>query len=132
MKIEEAIERLQELIEYKEEWREFWKEKGITDYRLCDTELDLEMLRMAVWALKDGMRWIPCSVRMPEMHEAEFIGDVFKESDMLLFSCATGVHCGFVETFEGKSIWRTEEDVICDDVDAWMPLQEAYSGSEQE
>lgn len=55
MKTEEAIERLQRQIEYKEEWMEFWKRKGATDYRLRDTELDLEMLRMAVQALKSSL-----------------------------------------------------------------------------
>lgn len=124
---EQAIKQMNEIIAC---WEEFLTSTENDD--LQGTGLELGAMRMAVQALKEKPRWILCSVRMPEVHEAEFIGDVFKESDMLLFSCATGVHCGFVETFEGKSIWRTEEDVICDDVDAWMPLPEEYNGSEQE
>lgn len=135
MKTEEAIERLEELIEYKEEWREFWKEKGITDYRLCDTELDLEMLRMAVWALKDSMRWIPCAERLPKMHEEVDYNGKYEESDLILICDASEPHpqvyVGYCWKMGDKVWWKTREWKALDKVTAWMPLPEVYSGSEQ-
>lgn len=112
MKTEEAIERLQAQIEYKEEWMEFWKEKGATDYRLRDTELDLEMLRMAVWALKDGMRWIPCSERLP------------REEDKVL--CCTQTKAGaknIVLGYYADGKWRCGMN---SNVVAWRPLPQTY------
>ncbi len=131
MKIEEAIKRLQELIEYKEEWMEFWKEKGKTDYRLHDTELDLEMLHMAVWALTNGMCWIPCSKRMPEMHEFTYCTDdeTVKSSSVVVFCDRNSVHTGYYESIEGTAVrarWYTEDGEPCDGVTAWMPLPEVY------
>lgn len=134
MKTEEAIERLRELIEYKEEWREFWKEKGITDYRLCDTELDLEMLRMAARALESKPHWIPCVQQLPEMHEeVDYIGRC-EESDLVLV-CDAGelhpqVHVGRCSRIGDKVWWMTREWKVLDKVTAWMPLPEAYSGED--
>lgn len=129
MTIKQAIERLNFMIRQHICYEEVVLEDDNEDAQeeLHDVEVELEALRMAVRALEEKPRWIPCSERLPEMHEEKFVGDALKESDMLLFSCETGVHCGFIETFEGKSIWRTEEYVICDNVGAWMLLPVAYS-----
>ena len=117
MKTEEAIERLQELIEYKEEWREFWKEKGITDYRLCDTELDLEMLRMAVRALQN--RDIPVHVGRWKTNK-DYVSDCSACGYMPMFDSAQDdfyyspycPNCGAAMTQEGvkedRTWWRTE------------------------
>ena len=117
MKAEEAIERLQAQIEYKEEWMEFWKEKGVTDYRLRDTELDLEMLRVAVRALERKPRWIPCAERLPEMHE---------ESDFVLFCDITGIHIGYCEVINNDLVWKTADGQIYNDVAAWMLPPKMY------
>lgn len=130
MKTEEAIERLQELIEYKEEWRGFWKEKGVADYRLRDTELDLEMLRMAVWALKGGMRWISCAERLPGMYEEVDYNDRYEESDLILVCDASEpraqVYVGRCWKMGDKVWWKTREWKALDKVTAWMPLPEVY------
>lgn len=130
MKTEEAIERLQGQIEYKEEWMEFWKEKGATDYRLRDTELDLEMLRMAVWALKGGMRWISCAERLPGMHEEVDYNGRQEESDLVLICDASEprpqVYVGYCWKMGDKVWWKTREWKALDKVVAWMPLPEVY------
>lgn len=130
---EQAIERLNFMIQQHICYEEVVLEDDNEDAQeeLHETEVELEALRMAVRALESKPRWILCSARMPEMHEEEFLGDVFLESDTLLFSCETGIYCGHRETFEGKSRWETEEGIICDGVDAWMSLPQVYSGSEQ-
>lgn len=48
MKIETAIERLQELIDCNEKYEAFLTEEDDNDEDLRDTELTLETLRMAV------------------------------------------------------------------------------------
>lgn len=134
MKAEEAIERLQGQIEYKEEWMEFWKEKGATDYRLRDTELDLEMLHMAVWALKGGMRWISCAERLPGMHEEVDYNGRYEESDLVLICDASEprpqVYVGYCWKMGDKVWWKTREWKALDKVVAWMPLPEIYSGED--
>lgn len=62
---EQAIEQLQKLIEF---W-EFMMHVANDD--LQGTRLELEALRMAVRALESKPRWIPCSERLPEMHEED-------------------------------------------------------------
>lgn len=127
MKIETAIERLQEMIGYNEDYWAFLASTGHGHEDLHDTELELEALRMAVQALKSSPRWIPCSERLPEMHEEEFDGELFRASDKILFSSATGVHCGCCEDSEGGPMWYTEEGLFCENIIAWTPLPEVYS-----
>ena len=62
---EQAIEQLQKLIEF---W-EFMMHVANDD--LQGTRLELEALCMAVRALESKPRWIPCSERLPEMHEED-------------------------------------------------------------
>jgi hypothetical protein len=57
MKIETAIERLQELIDCNEKYEAFLTEEDDNDEELRDTELTLETLRMAVQALEEKPRW---------------------------------------------------------------------------
>lgn len=124
MKIEEAIERLQELIEYKEEWVDFFHERGETGYRLRDTELELEALRMAKRALEEKPRWIPCMERLPEMREYDHCGSVLRESDKVL--CCTQTKTGgknIVLGYYAGGKWRCGMN---NNVVAWMPLPEAY------
>ena len=69
MKIETAIERLQELIDCNEKYEAFLTEEDDNDEELRDTELTLETLRMAARALESKPHWIPCVQQLPEMHE---------------------------------------------------------------
>ena len=136
MKIETAIERLQELIDCNEKYEAFLTEEDDNDEELRDTELTLETLRMAVQALEEKPRWIPCSERMPEMHEEVDYTGRQEESDFVLVCDASElhpqVHVGRCVKIEDRTWWRTREWKVLDKVTAWMPLPETYSGSGQE
>lgn len=136
MKIETAIERLQELIDCNEKYEAFLTEEDDNDEELRDTELTLETLRMAVRALESKPRWIPCSERLPEMHEKNDYTGWYEESNLVLICEKSGlhpqVHIGLCWKLEGRVGWRTREWKVLDKVTAWMPLPETYSGSRQE
>lgn len=134
MKIETAIERLQELIDCNEKYEAFLTEEDDNDEELRDTELTLETLRMAKRALEGKPRWIPCSERMPEMHEKNDYTGWYEESNLVLICEKSGlhpqVHVGLCWKLEGRVGWRTREWKVLDKVTAWMPLPEAYSGED--
>lgn len=134
MKIETAIERLQELIDCNEKYEAFLTEEDDNDEELRDTELTLETLRMAVRALESKPRWIPCSERLPEMHEKNDYTGWYEESNLVLICEKSGlhpqVHIGLCWKLEGRVGWRTREWKVLDKVTAWMPLPEAYSGED--
>lgn len=65
MKIETAIELLQEMIGF---WEFLMSIENDDKYT---TSLELEALRMAVRALESKPRWIPCSERLPEVYSEE-------------------------------------------------------------
>lgn len=136
MKIETAIERLQELIDCNEKYEAFLTEEDDNDEELRDTELTLETLRMAARALESKPHWIPCSERMPEMHEEVDWTGRQEESDFVLVCDASElhpqVHVGRCVKIEDRTWWRTREWKVLDKVTAWMPLPETYSGSGQE
>ena len=136
MKIETAIERLQELIDCNEKYEAFLTEEDDNDEELRDTELTLETLRMAVRALESKPRWIPCSERLPEMHEKNDYTGWYEESNLVLICEKSGlhpqVHIGLCWKLEGRVGWRTREWKVLDKVTAWMALPETYSGSGQE
>lgn len=134
MKIETAIERLQELIDCNEKYEAFLTEEDDNDEELRDTELTLETLRMAVRALESKPRWIPCSERLPEMHEKNDYTGWYEESNLVLI-CEKSelhpqVHVGLCWKLEGRVGWRTREWKVLDKVTVWMPLPEAYSGED--
>ena len=106
MKIETAIERLQELIDCNEKYEAFLTEEDDNDEELRDTELTLETLRMAVRALESKPRWIPCSERLPEMHEKNDYTGWYEESNLVLICEKSGlhpqVHIGLCWKLEGR------------------------------
>ena len=126
MKIETAIENLQVMIDCNEKYEALLAGEDDSDEELRDTELTLETLRMAVRALEEKPRWIPCSERLPEMHEVELNSRVFHFSNVILFSNETGVHSGVCEATDGKPVWCMEGGFVVEDATAWMPLPEAY------
>ena len=130
MKIETAIELLQELIDCNEKYEAFLTEEDDNDEELRDTELTLETLRMAVRALESKPRWIPCSERLPEMHEKNDYTGWYEESNLVLICEKSGlhpqVHIGLCWKLEGRVGWRTREWKVLDKVTAWMPLPEVY------
>lgn len=127
MKIETAIERLRELIDCNEKYEAFLTEEDDNDEELRDTELTLETLRMAVQALEEKPRWIPCSERMPEMHAEELDDGIYYTSDAVLFSAADRVHVGFCVRYNNELFWEMQDGHTCANVTAWMPMPEVYS-----
>ena len=132
MTIKQAIERLNWMIEQCTSSEEVLLDDYSEDARaeLHDVEVELETLRMAVRALESKPRWIPCSERLPEMHEElDYIGR-HEESDLVLICDASElhpqVHVGRCVKIGDKVWWRTREWKVLDKVTAWMPLPEAY------
>ena len=103
---------------------------------LRGTGVELEALRMAVRALESKPRWIPCSERLPEMHQKNDYTGWHEEPNLVLICEKSGlhpqVHIGLCWKLEGRVGWRTREWKVLDKVTAWMPLPETYSGSGQE
>lgn len=91
MKVEEAIERLNFMIKQHICYEEVVLEDDNEDAQeeLHETEIELETLRMAVRALKEKPRWIPCAERLPEMHEEVDYNGRYEESDLVLVCDAT-------------------------------------------
>lgn len=121
MKIETAIERLQEMIGF---WEFLMSIENDDKYT---TSLELEALRMAVRALESKPRWIPCSERLPILHKEEFGGEMFYTSDTVMFSTADRVHVGFCVQYGKELIWEIQDGLACKNVTAWMPMPEVYS-----
>lgn len=120
MTIKQAIERLNFMIEQC---------KMTT--RMCSNSCnDIEALRCAVRALESKPRWIPCSERMPEMHEENDYTGRREESGFVLICDASDmhpqVHVGRCWRIDGEAWWRTREWKLLDKVVAWMPLPEIY------
>ena len=132
MTIKQAIERLNFMIQQHICYEEVVLEDENEDAQeeLHETEVELEALRMAVQALEEKPRWIPCSERMPEMHaEVDYTGRQ-EESDFVLVCDASElhpqVHVGRCVKIEDRTWWRTREWKVLDKVTAWMPLPEVY------
>ena len=122
MTIEQAIQQMQDIIAC---WEEFLRSPENND--LQGTGLELEAMRMAVQALEEKPRWIPCSERLPEMHEEEFCDETFRTSDTVLFCTADRVHVGCCAYYGDKLVWEIQDGLACEDgVTAWMPMLEPY------
>lgn len=109
MKNEQAIEQLNEIIAC---WEEFLRSPENND--LQGTGLELEALRMAVQALEEKPRWIPCAERLP--------------SDENKVLCCTQTKAGaknIVLGYYAGGKWRCGMN---SNVVAWMPMPEAYGG----
>ncbi|MBU5489114.1 DUF551 domain-containing protein [Butyricicoccus intestinisimiae] len=131
MKTTEAIGYIDKIIcdqERYEEWA--LEEKSEDEELLHEIECELEALRMAVQALKEKPRWIPCAERLPEMHEEVDYTGRQEESDFVLVCDASElhpqVHVGRCVKIEDRTWWRTREWKVLDKVTAWMPLPKAY------
>ena len=72
-------------------------------------------------------RWIPCSERLPEMHEEEFCDETYRTSDTVLLCTADRVHVGCCVRCNDELFWEIEYGQTCANVTAWMPMPEAYS-----
>ena len=121
MTIEQAIQQMQDIIAC---WEEFLRSPENND--LQGTGLELEAMRMAVQALEEKPRWIPCSERLPEMHEEEFCDETYRTSDMVLFCTADRVHVGFCVRYNNELFWEMQEGHTCANVTAWMPMPLPY------
>ena len=123
MTIEQAIQQMQDIIAC---WEEFLRNPENND--LQGTGLELEAMRMAVQALEEKPRWIPCAERLPEMHEEELDDGIYYTSDAVLFSAADRVHVGFCVRYNNELFWEMQDGHTCANVTAWMPMPEAYGG----
>lgn len=76
------------------------------------------------------MRWIPCTERLPEMHEENDYTGRYEESDFVLICDASGLHpqmhVARCVKIEDRTWWRTREWRVLSKVTAWMPLPVAY------
>ena len=74
------------------------------------------------------MRWIPCSERLPEMHEEVDYNGRYGESGLVLICDASElrpqVYVGYCWKMGDKVWWKTREWKALDKVTAWMPLPE--------
>lgn len=114
MKIETAIEKLQDMIEQCERYEDAVLDDDNEDMQelLHETEVELEALRMAVRALESKPRWIPCAERLP--------------SDENKVLCCTQTKAGaknVVLGYYADGKWRCGMN---SNVIAWMPLPEVY------
>lgn len=121
MTIEQAIQQMQDIIAC---WEEFLRNPENND--LQGTGLELEAMRMAVQAMEEKPRWIPCSERLPEMHEEEFCDETYRTSDTVLFCIADRVHVGFCVRYNDELFWEIEDGQTCANVTAWMPMPLPY------
>ena len=119
MTIKQAIERLNFMIQQHICYEEVVLEDDNEDAQeeLHETEVELEALRMAVQALEEKPRWIPCSERLPEPRI-----DVWCNSDM---GQMVGYYEENVETWYGRDYLELM-------VTAWMPLPEPYKERREE
>lgn len=134
MTIKQAIERLNFMIQQHICYEEVVLEDDNEDAQeeLHETEVELEALRMAVQALEEKPRWIPCGERMPGMYAEVYYTGRYEESDLVLICDASElhpqVHVGRCWKMGDKVWWKTREWKVLDKVTAWMPLPEAYGG----
>ena len=128
MTIKQAIERLNFMIQQHICYEEVVLEDDNEDAQeeLYETEVELEALRMAVQALKSSPRWIPCSERLPEMHEEEFCDETYRTFDTVLFCTADRVHVGSCFRYNDELFWEIEDGQTCANVTAWMPMPLPY------
>lgn len=132
MTTKQAIERLNLMIEQCERYEDAVLDEDNEDMQemLHETEVDIETLRMAVRAPESKPRWIPCSERLPEMHEEVDYTGRYEQSDSVLICDASElhpqVHVGYRWQIGIKELWTTREWKALDNVVAWMPLPEVY------
>lgn len=128
MTIKQAIERLNFMIQQHICYEEVVLEDDNEDAQeeLHETEVELEALRMAVRALEEKPRWIPCSERIPEMYAEELDDGIYYTSDAVLFSAADRVHVGFCVRYNNELFWEMQDGHTCANVTAWMPMPESY------
>ena len=128
MTIKQAIERLNFMIQQHICYEEVVLEDDNEDAQeeLHETEVELEALRMAVQALEEKPRWIPCGERMPEMYAEELDDGIYYTSDAVLFSAADRVHVGFCVRYNNELFWEMQDGHTCANVTAWKPLPEVY------
>ena len=114
MTIKQAIERLNFMIQQHICYEEVVLEDDNEDAQeeLHETEVELEALRMAVQALEEKPRWIPCAERLP--------------SDENKVLCCTQTKAGaknIVLGYYAGGKWRCGMN---SNVVAWMPLPQTY------
>lgn len=89
--------------------------------------------------IPSAQRWIPCSERLPEVHESgnSFSGIFMQSYPVLVYGiCEFEENAQFhvvtyCDELDGNTYWSTELDALTiTEVKAWMPLPEPYKGEE--
>lgn len=90
--------------------------------------------------IEPEQRWIPCSERLPEVHESgdQFSGIFMESYPALVYGTAEyenkqAFHVAtYCDDLDGVTYWSTELDAVTiKDVIAWMPLPEPYRGEQE-
>ena len=85
-------------------------------------------------------QWIPCSERLPEVHESgnSFSGIYMQSVPVLVYGICEGegnaqFHVAtYCDDLDGNTYWSTELDAFTiTEVKAWMPLPEPWKGEER-
>lgn len=106
------------------------------DNRLRTMEMDT-----AYECGKHANKWIPCSERLPEVHESgNLFSGIFMESDPVLVYgiCEYEENAQFhvvtyCDDLNGNTYWSTELDALTiTGVIAWLPLPEPYKPESEE
>lgn len=86
-------------------------------------------------------RWIPCSERLPEVHESgnSFSGIYMESVPVLVYGICEGEENAqfhvvtYCDDLDGNTYWSTELDAFTiTGVIAWMPLPEPYKERREE
>ena len=86
-------------------------------------------------------RWIPCSERLPEVHEEgnSFSGIFMQSNPVLVCGIVEGEESAqfnvatYCDDLDGYTYWSTELDALTvNGVTAWMPLPEPYQAERRE
>ena len=93
----------------------------------------------AIMDLPSAQQWIPCSERLPEVHESgnDFSGIYMQSVPVLVYGICEGEEnaqfhiATYCDDLDGITYWSTELDALTiTEVIAWMPLPESYKGEE--
>lgn len=116
--------------------------KTVTDW-LMDLFMDAENVKpltdriLELPSAQPEQRWIPCSERLPEVHESgnSFSGLFMQSKPVLVYGVPeyeenAGFHVvTYCDDLDGNTYWSTELDAVTiNGVTAWMPLPEPYKG----
>lgn len=117
-----------------------WRDK---EWNLCNRGSDFEDACCAIENAPtiEERKWIPCSERLPEVHESgnSFSGIYMQSVPVLVCGICEGEENAqfhvvtYCDDLDGNTYWSTELDAFTiTGVIAWMPLPEPYTERREE